>query len=123
MVSRQTPVAWAWNRVGEFVSKDESNMVFCTDTDNSTTEYVSCDRTQEDEHSLFVRFQCFCLLLGIFSYVWVRRYRSLFATLFDQRKVSGTRRPSDGDNRAGAIEMASREEVSPLTGNSNLEIV
>lgn len=99
---------------------------------STVTRYGSCNRTKGDEQSLFVRFQLLCLILGTLSFVWVRRYRVVYASLFEQRKMSVLRRPSDGlesngstggggGGGAGSIEMATREEVAPLT--NNLEVV
>ena len=92
---------------------------------STVTRYMTCDRTQDDEQTRFVHFQLLCLVLGILSFAWVRRYRVVYASLFEQRKLSmlpSNRRPSDGDYLEGGIEMASREEVAPLT-NSGLEVV
>lgn len=100
-------------------------------TDETVTRYLTCDRTQDDEHSRFVRFQILCLVLGVVSFIWVRRFRVVYASLFEQRKLSMLRRPSDTpggvlqseDDGPGAIElMATREEVSPLN-NPGLEVV
>lgn len=101
---------------------------------NTVTRYVSCSRTKSDEQSLFVRFQMLCLVLGTLSFIWVRRYRVVYASLFEQRKMSTMRRVSDHEAQddsenggGGSLEMATREEISPLTGssnnNNNLEIV
>ena len=103
---------------------------------NTVTRYIPCNRTELDEQSRFVHFQLFCLIMGTLSFVWVRRYRVIYASLFEQRKLSrvSSRRPSDGDvtleyqsssnggGGASVIEMATREELSPLS-NSNLEVV
>ena len=113
-----------------------------TDALETTTRYLTCNRTEDDEHSQFVRFQLLCLILGSFSFLWVRRYRVIYASLFEQRKLSRiSRRPSDGDLELGdnnnnnnnssssntsgnnAIEMTRREEMAPLTNNSNLEVI
>ena len=97
---------------------------------------MTCDWTQDDEHSRFMHFQFLCLVLGALSYAWVRRYRVVYASLFEQRKLSAvpsssSRRPSDtsGNNHyglerngVGGIEMATREEISPLNG-SGLDVV
>lgn len=100
---------------------------------NTVTRYVTCNRTQDDEQSRFVHFQLFCLIMGTISYVWVRRYRVIYASLFEQRKLSLFPRRGGGDvesssatNGGGGvlsvIEMATREEISPLS-NVNLEVV
>ena len=98
---------------------------------NTVTRYMTCKRTQDDEQSRFVHFQLFCLIMGTISFVWVRRYRVIYASLFEQRKLSVfPRRGSGGDVESSAanggvasvIEMATREEVSPLS-NSNLEVI
>mmetsp|Transcript_9076 Transcript_9076/g.17303 ORF Transcript_9076/g.17303 Transcript_9076/m.17303 type:complete len:172 (+) Transcript_9076:171-686(+) len=90
---------------------------------NTVTRYMTCDRTQDDEQSRFVHFQVLCLVLGVLSFAWVRRYRVVYASLFEQRKLSmvpnSSRRPSD---TGGSIEMATREEISPLNSNG-LDVV
>ena len=96
--------------------------------EETVTRYMTCRRTQEDEQSRFVHFQLFCLILGTISYVWVRRFRVVYASLFEQRKLSIFPRRGDMESANGAaagsgvIEMATREEVSPLS-NSNLEVI
>ena len=96
-----------------------------TELGDTVTRYMSCHRTEEDEHTRFLHFQLFCLILGIFSFIWVRRFRVVYASLFEQRKLSlYTRRPSDGDAMNG-LELTNREEISPLNSlsNSHLEVV
>lgn len=88
---------------------------------------MPCNRTQDDERSRFVHFQLFCLIVGTISYVWVRRFRVTYASLFEQRKLSifprrGDVESANGGATGSVIEMASREEVSPLS-NSNLEVI
>jgi hypothetical protein len=92
--------------------------------------------TADDEHTRFVHFQIFCLILGTLSFVWVRKYRVIYASLFDQRKLFSrlSRRPSDADLELGRggrgggtnIELSNTtikaEEMIPLH-NSNLEII
>lgn len=99
---------------------------------NTVTRYKSCKRTRDDEQSRFMHFQLWCLILGTVSFVWVRRFRVVYASLFEQRKLSifpGRRSTLDGNNtgsaemmNGGSLEMATREEVSPLT-SSNLEVI
>mmetsp|Transcript_16848 Transcript_16848/g.21976 ORF Transcript_16848/g.21976 Transcript_16848/m.21976 type:complete len:181 (-) Transcript_16848:400-942(-) len=46
----------------------------------------SCQRTRTEEDFLMVQFQVFCLFLGSFTYMTVKRQRLIYASGFDQRK-------------------------------------
>lgn len=48
--------------------------------------YRSCQRTEEDEEFRLLRFQLFCFMGGIASFVQVRKQKAVSASLFDQRK-------------------------------------
>jgi hypothetical protein len=73
-----------------------------------------------------VRLQVFCLLIGTFAFLSVRKQKVVTSTLFDQRKrrVSGImpdRQSIDVEMTSNLPQVAaSREETVPLT---KLEVV
>jgi hypothetical protein len=73
--------------------------------------YRSCRRTDEDEEFRLLRFQLFCFMGGIASFVQVRKQKTLSASLFDQRKHQST--------ATAAVEMV--ETQSLVSNNSRDE--
>jgi hypothetical protein len=84
------------------------------------TKFESCKRTAADDEFLLVRFQVFCILLGAFAVVSVRKQKRLSATLFDQRKLQAEQERKERERERESvhgIELGSMEETVPLTSN------
>jgi hypothetical protein len=82
------------------------------------TNYESCKRTAADEEFLLVRLQVFCLLLGAFAVVSVRKQKIVSASLFDQRKLQAEQERKERERKresGQSIELVSMEETVPLT--------
>lgn len=93
-------------------------------------KYESCKRTAADEEFLLVRFQVFCILLGTFAVVSVRKQKIVSANLFDKRKYQAEEERKDREKEresARGIELGSMEETVPLaaniSNNASLEVV
>lgn len=86
--------------------------------------YRSCSRTEADEEFLLIRLQVFCLLMGSFAFLMVRRQKVSSANLFDQRKNYGGRGHGITKPLASVnIEMATKAEKQPLTETDSMEVV
>jgi hypothetical protein len=86
------------------------------------TKYESCKRTSADEEFLLVRFQVFCILLGAFAVISVRKQKIISANLFDKRKYQAEEERKDREREresAHGIELGSTEETVPLAANAS----
>jgi hypothetical protein len=87
--------------------------------------------TAADDEFLLVRFQVFCILLGAFAVVSVKKQKIVSASLFDQRKLQAEQERKERERERESvhgIELGSREETVPLTANisnssASLEVV
>jgi hypothetical protein len=93
------------------------------------TKYESCKRTAADDEFLLVRFQVFCVLLGAFAVISVRKQKIVSANLFDKRKYQAEEERKGREREresAHGIELGSMEETMPLAANisnASLDIV
>lgn len=67
-------------------------------TTSLQTMYQNCNRTQNDEEFLYIRFQMISLLLGIIAVLHVRKQKLQHTTLFDQRLIPNQNRRANNNN-------------------------
>jgi hypothetical protein len=85
----------------------------CSTEEEESVIYQVCQRTKADDEFLMIQLQMFCLLLGVVSFLSVRRQRTTASSLFDQRQRMKTPRAAT----AGTIELGTASK----TRNNNHE--
>lgn len=105
----------------------------CTIDDNEdAVVYQVCQRTKADDEFLMIQLQVFCMILGIVSFLSVRRQKSTASSLFEQRQRMRTPKANSAielgttskTRHEGTLSrLSSREEEKvPLT-QQRLEVV
>jgi len=72
--------------------------------------FLPCSSTSTDSVVSYVLFQFFCLLLGVFSLILVRRESRKYLTEFDRRRKEGVQMTPLGKSRTGGTGTASKDK-------------
>ncbi len=88
----------------------------CSTQEDESIIYQVCQRTKADDEFLMIQLQMFCLVLGVVSFLSVRRQRTTASSLFDQRqrmrtpKATGNNNNNNNNNN-GAIELGTTSKT------------
>ena len=77
--------------------------------------YQVCQRTKADDEFLMIQLQMMCLVLGVLSFLSVRRQKSSASSLFDQRQRMRTPNPNGGAIELGTASKTRHEGTTTLS--------